>query len=49
VDSRSLINFLHYCGIEDFWTFVSISHTIELPSVFLARRTRKFLEKNEKI
>jgi len=37
VDFGSLFHFLHHCGIEDFWTFVSIqpyannaniSHTI---------------------
>jgi len=28
VDSRSLSHFLHHCGIGDFWTFVSISYTI---------------------
>jgi len=28
VDSGSLFRFLHHCGIGDYWTFVSISHTI---------------------
>jgi len=28
VDSGSLFRFLHRCRIGDFWTFVSISHTI---------------------
>jgi len=28
VDSRSLFHFLHHCGIGDFWTFVSFSHTV---------------------
>jgi len=28
VDSGSLFHFLHQCGMENFWTFVSISHTI---------------------
>jgi len=28
VDSGSRFHFLHHCGIRDFCTFVSISHTI---------------------
>ena len=29
LDSRSLFHFLHYYGIGDSWTFVSISHTVK--------------------
>ena len=28
VDSGSLFYFLYHCGIRDFWTFVSISLTV---------------------
>jgi len=27
-DSISLFMFFHHCGIENFWIFLSISHTI---------------------
>ena len=30
VNFGSLFNFLDRCGIGDFWTFVSISHTVNL-------------------
>jgi len=30
-DSGSLFDYLHHCRIEDFWTFVRISHTMPLP------------------